>query len=90
MLDKDNIAANNNTEEINVNTLWKLYAPYWHVCMAILTALAFGVLWYGNVNNAMAQTAQNTADIKTLQTNLAGMSQEIHDMHDWLKAMRHK
>lgn len=76
----------NKKSNSNVATLWQKYAPYWHVCMFLLGALAFGIMWYGNVNAAVAQTNKNSSDIVTLQTEFAAMNQKISDIHDWVKA----
>lgn len=69
----------------DITTLWQKYAPYWHICTAIIGFFVFGVMWYFTVNNAIAQVTKNTSDIFNMQIEFSVMKQDLHDLHEWYK-----
>ena len=69
-------ATDNTPDEIA--TFWAKYAPYWHVCSAVLVTIITVILWYGKVDEAIARTERNTADIENLQKDMFDMRGEVH------------
>lgn len=68
---------------------WSRCAPYWHVGTVAIGAIGYGLLWFHNADNAVAQTAVNTSDIVTLKQSVSTMQQEVHDIHDFLLGINH-
>lgn len=67
-------------EDKGILALWVRIAPYWHICSALIMAIFLGIMWYSTVNSAVAQTLTNTADIKTLQNDLATTRDDMSEI----------
>ena len=67
-------------EPRTIESLWRHYAPYWHVCMGAVAIIGYCFLWVQNVSAYNGRITQNEKDIAELKLT----RQTVNDIAEFL------
>jgi len=61
----------------SMQKFWNKWAPYWHICSALITAAVIAILWVTRVDAAANEVTGIRADVQEIKFNLKNIVERL-------------